>query len=245
VRLALVVLVCACRAPLTELDGAFYNWDGRTVHCAVEVDDRAGFEWQDIADGLDRARANGEVLELLVHRPGDSMAWDRFEQLLAGVRERELAFVTATDLVRGTPTAGVALMYDDWWLDTWLASLDLLTKYQARVTLHIAHFDGFDDNLRAQVRQLADAGNDIQAHGVLHIRGPNYVESHGVSSYVADEVAPSIDGLRDAGYDVVTFAYPFGMHTDEIDRAILDTHKVATVRTLTKPQQLRENPCPY
>jgi len=239
----LVCGLCACRAPLSELDGAFYSWDRRDVHCAVEIDDTAGWQWTDIADGLDRARDRGEVLEVLVHRPGESMSWDGFEQLLAGVRERELPFVTASEMTVGTG-AGVALMYDDWYLDIWLAAQPLLDKYQARATIYVAHYKWFEPAEKAKVRQLAEAGNDIEAHGTFHLRGPGYVEDHGVGSYLDEEVVPSIDLLAADGYDVVSFAYPFGMRTDEMDRAILDTGKVASVRALTKPQELRANPCP-
>src|SRR5262249_7075929 len=156
-RAALLGLLCACHTPLSELDGAFYSWDDREVHCAVEVEDRDGWPWQELLDGLDRARDNGEVVEMLVHRPGESMTWPRFEQLLAAARDRGLPFLTATDMVNGAGGAGIALMYDDWYLDTWLASLDLLAQYQARVTIYVAHYDGFDAAHKAQVRQLADA----------------------------------------------------------------------------------------
>ena len=240
----LLAMLCACRAELAELDGAFYSWDGRSVHCAVEVDDDAGWHWDDIAAGLDRARERGEVLELLVHNPGNSITWDHFEQLLAGVRDRALPFVTAKEMVSGTPTPGVALMYDDWSVDLWVESLPLLAQYQARATIYVAHYKWLAPAEKAMVRQLADAGNDIEAHGVFHIRGPSYVEDHGVATYIAEEVGPSIDLLRGDGYDVVSFAYPFGMRTDEMDRAILDTGEVAMVRALTKPQELRANPCP-
>src|SRR6187402_2364244 len=107
------LLACACRTPIDELDGAYYAWDQRSVHCAVEIDDVAGYELDAIFAGLDRARDTGEVVELLVHIPGISITWERFEAVLAAVRDRGLPFLTARDLLRGPAMAGVALMYDD------------------------------------------------------------------------------------------------------------------------------------
>jgi hypothetical protein len=242
---AYVALLGACRTPLDELDGAYYPWDGREVHCAVEIDDRAGIAIEDILAGLDRARDTGEVLELVVHTPGVTMAWDRLEAVLAGARARGLPFLTAADLVRGTPSAGVALMYDDWHTQEWLASEPLLAAYGARVTLYVGRYAHIPAGGHDQLRRLADAGHDVEAHGVRHLRGPTVVEERGVRAYLEEEVLPSIDVLREDGYEVLSYAYPFGVRTSETDRAILDTGRVELVRALAKPNRLRANPCPY
>jgi hypothetical protein len=242
---ACVTLLAACRTPIDELDGAYYPWDGRKVHCAVEIDDRAGFAIEDILAGLDRARDTGEVLELLVHTPGVTMAWDRLEAVLAGARDRGLPFLAVADLVRGTPTAGVALMYDDWHTQEWLASEPLLAAYGAHVTLYVGRYAHMPASAHDQLRQLADAGHDVEAHSVHHLRGPTVVEERGLREYLDEEVLPSIDVLRADGYEVLSYAYPFGVRTNETDRAILDSGSVDVVRALAKPNQLRANPCPY
>jgi hypothetical protein len=241
----LLALAAACRTPLDELDGAFYAWDDRRVHCAVEVDDRAHYELDAIFAAVDRAAASGEVLELLVHTPGVTMTWPHLEALLAGVHERGLPFLTITDVLRGPPQAGVALMYDDWETAAWMASMGVLSRYDVRVTLYVGRYPGMTETAHAQLRELAAAGHDIEAHSVLHQRGPAFVEQHGLTAYLEDEVLPSIELLRADGYEVLSYAYPFGARTDETDRAILDSGSVAMVRALAKPNQLRANPCPH
>jgi peptidoglycan/xylan/chitin deacetylase (PgdA/CDA1 family) len=105
-----------------------------------------------------------------------------------------------------------------------------------------------DDSVGARpatrARGRAAAGHDVEAHSVLHERGPTYVERHGLAAYLDEEVLPSIELLRADGYEVLSYAYPFGVRTDETDRAILDTGSVQMVRSLAKPNQLRANPCP-
>jgi hypothetical protein len=233
----------ACRMPLDELDGAFYAWDDRTVHCAVEVDDRAGYDVDDVLAAMDRARERGEVVELLVHIPGVTISWDHLEALLAGARDRGLPFLTMTELLRGEPQAGVSLQYDDWRVDQWTESAPLLARYDARVTIFVARYQNFRPTARLQLAALAAAGHDVEAHSVKHVRDPAYVEQHGVRAYLDDEVLPSIEQLRDDGYEVVSYAYPFGAHTGEIDRAVLGTGQVEVVRALAKPNELRANPC--
>src|SRR5664279_2927155 len=95
-----ITILFACgRAPIADENGAFYNWDARTIHCAAEIDDSDGIPIDSILQGLDRAKHDGSVLELLVHRPGESMARDRFQMLLQGVTERNLPFLTAKDML--------------------------------------------------------------------------------------------------------------------------------------------------
>jgi hypothetical protein len=241
----MLVVAAACRTPIDELDGAFYAWDERRVHCAVEVDDRAHYELEAIFAAIDRAAATGEVLELLVHTPGVTMTWAHLEALLDGVHVRHLPFLTISDVLRGPPQAGVALMYDDSATTEWTASMAMLAQYNARVTLYVSRYPGMTPSAHAQLRELAAAGHDVEAHSVFHERGPGYVEQHGLSRYLGEEVLPSIELLRADGYEVVSYAYPFGARTDETDRAILDTGSVQMVRSLAKPNQLRSNPCPH
>ena len=189
-------------------------------------------------------RQTGEVLELLVHRPGESITWEKFEALLAGVRERQLDFLTATDMARGTPRGGIALMYDGEWLPAWLGSVDMLAQYDARVTIFVSRYARLQPEEHQQIRDLAAAGHDIEAHSVNHLRGPSFVEQHGMRAYLDEEVLPSIDVLRADGYDVVSFAYPFGTRTAEIDAALLETKSVPVLRALTRASQLRADPCP-
>jgi hypothetical protein len=234
----------ACRTALDDLDGAFYAWDGRKVHCAVEIDDRAGWDLDDILAGMDRARDRGEVVELLVHIPGTTMTWPRLEAVLAGARDRGLPFLTVTELLRGTPRAGVSLQYDDWHTEEWVESMPLLAQYGAHVTLFVGRYPTMPATAHQQLAELAAAGHDIEAHSIKHQRGPTYVEQRGLRAYLDEEVVPSIDLLRGDGYEVLSYAYPFGVRTDETDRAILDSGAVEMVRALAKPNELRANPCP-
>jgi hypothetical protein len=246
VRVALILLACvaACRTPISELDGAFYAWDDRKVHCAVEIDDVAHYDLDAIYAGMDRARDTGEVLELLVHVPGVTVSFERIEEVLAGARARGLPFLTITDVLRGPAMAGVALMYDDWHTHEWVQTMPMLDQYDARVTLYVGRYPGISPTAHVELAQLAAAGHDVEAHSISHLRGPTMVEEYGVRAYLDDEVLPSIDLLRADNYEVLSYAYPFGVRTDETDRAILDEGSVQMVRALAKPNELRANPCP-
>ena len=67
----------ACHLDLGQVDSAFYNWDDRKVHCAVDIDSSADNSITSIESGLDRARDTGEVLELYAHEPGTTVTGAR------------------------------------------------------------------------------------------------------------------------------------------------------------------------
>jgi hypothetical protein len=55
---------------------------------------------------------------------------------------------------------------------------------------------------------------------------------------------PSIDGLRDEGYPVRAFAYPFGARTGELDRALLSRVGILRSVTFTTEVPAVSDPCP-
>lgn len=243
VRTLALLALAACHYDVGEADSAFYSWDRRAVHCAVDIDTYARISTTSIETGLDRARDRGEVLELYTHEPGATVTWDAIEAVLAGAQARGLAFVTYADMVfdRRPSGGGIALSFDDRAVPAWLAGRELFKRYNARLTFFVS---GWTPSLRDGLRALASDGHDIEAHSVNHLRGPVMVEERGLAAYISDEVVPSIDVLRQDGYDVQAFAYPFGARTAETDRAIL--RHVPLVRSVAYTWDSPAiDPCPY
>ncbi|MEO7734211.1 MAG: polysaccharide deacetylase family protein [Kofleriaceae bacterium] len=241
--LALGLATTACRMDLGEVDGVFYDGDGRLVHCAVAIDRAAGNTLASIDSALDRAADRHEVVELYAHRPALSLSLATIEHVLAGARDRGLAFVTYADFAAGGGTGpGVALSFDDSDVPSWMAARSLFARYEARVTFFVTRYGSLSERDRGSIRALANDGHDIEAHSVLHLRAPSYVEDHGLRAYLDDEAVPSIDVLRAAGYPVTAYAYPFGARTDELDRA-LGKH-VTIVRSVSYAEDGVSDPCP-
>jgi len=237
------VAITACRVDLGEVDGVFYDDDGRLVHCAVAIDRAAGNTLASIDGALDRAAERREVVELYAHRPALSISLATIEHVLAGARDRGLAFVTYADFAAGQGAGpGIALSFDDSDVPSWMAARSLLASYQARATFFVTRYAALSEHDHGSIRALADDGHDIEAHSVLHLRAPGYVEDHGLRAYLRDEALPSIDVLRAAGYPVVAYAYPFGARTDELDRALHE--HVAILRSVSYAEDGISDPCP-
>jgi peptidoglycan/xylan/chitin deacetylase (PgdA/CDA1 family) len=172
-----------------------------------------------------------------------SVPLDKIEHVLAGARDRGLAFVTYGDFANGTyATPGLALSFDDTFVDSWVALLPMFEQYGARVTFFVSRYKNLSDEAHAGLKQLQAAGHDIEAHSVLHLRAPDYVEEHGIQAYLDNELDPSIAVLRRDGFDVQAFAYPFGARTGELDRAI--GKRVPVIRSVAFAYTVIQSPCP-
>lgn len=236
-------MVAGCRSDLGDLDGVFYDGDGRIVHCAVNLDSSAGSSLASIDSALERAAERDEVVELYAHRPTLSVPLATIEHVLAGARDRNLGFVTYADFAAGTAAGpGLALSFDDSGVPYWMEARALFQRYHARVTFFVSHYAALSDDERGKVRELASDGHDIAAHSVLHLRAPSYVEAHGLRAYLDDEVLPSIEVLRDDGYAVTSYAYPFGARTEELDHAI--SKHVPILRSVSFAVGGASDPCP-
>jgi hypothetical protein len=245
---SLSALVAGCQQDVSEIDGAFYNGDDRLVHCGLDLDTVSNISLASIDSGLDRARDRGEIVELYAHHPGVSVPVAKIEYVLAGAAARGLGFFTYGDFARGstargtTASPGLALSFDDTFIDAWVALRPLFAQYHARVTFFVSRYYILTDDERAGLQLLAADGHAIEAHSVRHLRAPDYVEDHGIDAYLHDELDPSIAVLRDQGFEITAFAYPFGARTGELDRAI--AKRVRVIRSVAFSYAGVESPCP-
>ncbi|CAN5920795.1 hypothetical protein BH11MYX3_BH11MYX3_40730 [soil metagenome] len=239
----MATLSAGCRADLIELDSIFYNGDARPVHCAMNLDSKIEVSDAEVDDALDRAVQRGEVLELYAHDPGRTVKVALVEHVIAGAHARQLPFVTYADFADGTVNGpGLALSFDDTSIQHWHDMLPMLATSDARVTFFISRYWEINEEERALVHDLATAGHDIEPHTVNHLNAPQYVEEHGLTAYLRDEVQPSIDVLEIDGYTVRAFAYPFGARTGELDDALLE--RVPVLRSVEFAFSGVVSPCP-
>ena len=183
-------------------------------------------------------------MELYAHHPGATVAVATLDHVLAGAVARGLTFVQYRDFAAGTAHGpGLALSFDDTSIQAWTDTQPLFAQYGAKVTFFVSRFPAISDDERRQLHALADAGHDIEAHSILHLRAPQYVEEHGLQAYLDDEAQPSIDLLRADGFDIVAYAYPFGARSAELDRSLLE--RVTVLRSVSFPWSVGvESPCP-
>ena len=229
-KLALIALVVAgCGDNLGKLA---YTWNDDPLLCSTPVDDyEEQPNWSKIDEQLADAEHYGWAAIFHAHIPGETVTRATLDRLFSDADAHHLEYAEFRELVPTTqPHGAIAFAFDDNAIDAWASVTDILEAHHVRLTLFVTRWQEIDDTGKAEIAQFYADGAEIEPHTVNHIHAPDYVAQHGIDAYMADEVLPSFQVLTDAGYpQAASFAYPFGDHTPEIDRALLDV--VASVRT--------------
>lgn len=244
--MAVAALLVACdHGRIADTDEVYFRWDDRRVLCGAGIDDVRGNDVDNITEGIARAAARGEVLVLYGHEPGRGHSLAKLEAIMSAATELGVPLVSFEDLMApGGGGPGLALGFDDAAVDAWYETRGLLARYRARVTYFVTRFDRLSDARVDRLRALRADGHAIEAHGLRHRDGPEYRAHHGLQAYMNDEVIPSLDVMRAAGFSPRAFAYPFGARTGDLDRAILE--HVRLVRSVTFLEGIPglADPCP-
>jgi Polysaccharide deacetylase len=202
-----------------------YPWDERGVVCSQPVDDLTEkVPWHEVEGAMNLAARDDQVVLLHAHTPGATISIAGLEHVLELADHYGLEYLTYRDLAApdATPRAGIALALDDNGIEEWMGIRQQLAAHGAHVTYFVTRYISRSDEEHADIHVLADDGNDIEPHSVNHYHAPDYAAAHGVDGYMVDEMMPSLDELEADGYPPATaYAYPFGVHTDALDTAIL------------------------
>jgi hypothetical protein len=220
----LLVLIAGCGA-IADYDDV-YTRGPEEVVCAISLDDRYAWGYDDVVDALDRAAEDGTTLHVYAHRPGSSVQTSRIEALVGSGFDRGLRFVTYREEAEGA----VKLSFDDDFVSEWWSLREMLARFGARVTFFVTRYHALDDVERAALADLAGDGHAIEYHGTNHRNAVEFVDGNGLDAYLAEEIDPDLALMRADGYDPIAFAYPFGERSDAIDTALLE--RFALVRAI-------------
>jgi len=200
-----------------------YSWDQRTVVCSEPIDDLTlGADREFIDDVFQLAAQRRQVATLHAHIPGETISTSWLETVLNRADTEGLELMTYADLAAGPPRAGVALAFDDTAIDQWYELRDQLARHHAHVTFFVTRWQtSWSEAGKAKLAELVALGHSVEPHSVNHVHALDYVRDHGLDAYIADEVVPSIDEMRAAGYSTTVFAFPFGQSSPEINAAVL------------------------
>ncbi|NLE64090.1 MAG: polysaccharide deacetylase family protein [Bacteroidales bacterium] len=116
---------------------------------------------------------------------------------------------------------GIIFSFDDNYINEWFEFKKVFNKYQIKATFFIAHSYLLDSGDIQKLKILEKEGHEIGCHGYRHLNCMDYVDS--IDKYVENEIIPAVYLLEKYGFQLHSFAYPFGPSTDLIDSALL-TH---------------------
>lgn len=123
---------------------------------------------------------------------------------------------------KNAPPAGIALSFDDRYVEEWTLLRPLLKKYNARATFYVTQFDSLSPKEIEQLHQLVQDGHEIGAHGAAHIRVLDWLRGGGaLDDFYRYEIEAELLSMRKAGFKPVTFAHVGGQQTWFTDRRLL------------------------
>lgn len=195
------------------------------VLCSESID-KAGNDpsWWRLDDQIAHAT---QPLLLHGHVPGEVLQVSTINRVLAEAKRAHLPIIRY-DQIAETHRGAIALAIDDNAIDDWYALRPLLMAYDAHITFFVSRWQEQGPQQIDELMQLAADGNELEPHTVNHLNPLQYVADHGLDAWLADEVDPSIQVMRDHGLTPQFFAYPFGVRDDEVDAAMLQ--RVSAVR---------------
>ena len=115
---------------------------------------------------------------------------------------------------------GVAISFDDQNVNGWFHANEILSKYSWKASFCVSHIDELTDQEKDQLLFLQSEGHEIASHGLRHINAFIYTRSHSIEEYINVEIIPSISIMKNIGFEVNSFAYPYGARTSKIDEAL-------------------------
>lgn len=212
---------CAQERDLPDRNNIYYAGVREPeVLCAASVDDKYNVSVDELGHAMARAHSQRDTLHLYAHDPGHTISMAHVESVLAMAAERGMDFVTYAQLGTGGDHGSLALSFDDDSVDDWTMMRPLLDQYHARVTFFVTHYLDMTDAEHQQLKDLEADGHDIEFHTVAHLNAPQYVAMYGIQRYLDDEITPALEAMKNDGYDITSFAYPYGARTPELDAAL-------------------------
>lgn len=111
---------------------------------------------------------------------------------------------------------GICLAFDDYNGPNWEEYFDLFDEYDVKVTFFVNLSEPTDFCDRAVER-----GHEIAFHTISHIRLTELTEEE-----VYEEAVAPIEVFREKGFELSTFAYPYGACNEELNELLLKYYKV-------------------
>lgn len=132
-----------------------------------------------------------------------------------------LLLISCQQKSENTHKAGIAISFDDHFINEWYALRPLFQKYNAQVTFFITCPDSLTNNEISKIKQLQKDGHEIGFHGTIHGNATAMLASMGPQKYVETELEPGLRHLAEIGIKPASYAHPGGNHTDQADSILL------------------------
>lgn len=107
-------------------------------------------------------------------------------------------------------------------VDTWYYLKDFLKENNVKLTFYIEMYQDLQDTSKVKMKALMADGHEMAHHTSTHPHSDDYVKQYGIDAYMKKEIFAMTDSMKKDGFNPVTYAYPFGDCTTELDTRLLE-----------------------
>ncbi|WP_286971733.1 polysaccharide deacetylase family protein [Flavobacterium sp. UBA4854] len=122
--------------------------------------------------------------------------------------------------------AGVILSFDDAYVDEWSEADQVLRKYSWKATFNVCRIDSIGAPEIKTLLEMQKYGHEIAGHGYHHYNAVKFTKKYSVKEYLKQEIDPMIVSMKKKGFNVTSFAYPYGERSDSLDQALSPLFKI-------------------
>jgi peptidoglycan/xylan/chitin deacetylase (PgdA/CDA1 family) len=122
--------------------------------------------------------------------------------------------------------SGVVFTFDDQYITEWFEARDLFKEYNIKATFFINRPQNLTIEKVEMLKKLEKDGHEIACHSMNHIDLPAFLANHALNEYMNQEVIPAIEIMKHLGFNVTSYAYPFGKGTPKSDSLLLKHFKI-------------------
>ncbi len=116
---------------------------------------------------------------------------------------------------------GIIFTFDDQYINEWHKFRNKFREYNIKATFFICRPQNLTSNQITKLNQLVSDGHEIGNHGLNHRNALIFKDS--IDQYYSNEIKPGLDNLESLGFEIKSFAYPYGNSTEPIDSFLLDS----------------------
>ena len=119
-------------------------------------------------------------------------------------------------------SAGYALTFDDYDVDGWYSLKDSYLKYNTKATFFVSNFHTLSALEIDKLKSLEQDGHEIGCHTYDHkgVGRDFHYDANRINEYLNTQIKPAYDNMKNAGFNPISFAYPFGEQNEAYDNAV-------------------------
>ncbi len=137
------------------------------------------------------------------------------------------------------PKPGIAITFDDNYINDWYKHLDFFDSTGVKLTFYISSYNKLNPLQKSRLLQLQQHGHEIAFHSLNHPDFVKYLQRNSMAMLEREEITKGLEMMNRDGFFPTNFAYPYGSHNEVLDNSLL--RKFKSIRFLNGTNNLAKS----